>query len=454
MERFDLIVIGGGPAGYLAAERAGEQSLKTLLVEKREVGGVCLNEGCIPTKTLLHAAKLLEYAGKKSQSYGVRCTGVQFDHAAAVRKKNEVVAALVGGVKSTLRKKNVQVVYAQASIARQNGIFEVQAGDAAYASPNVLIASGSNPVLPPIPGLSDALDRGAAMTSREMLDAAEAPGRLCVVGGGVIGLEMASYFQSAGSRVTVIEMMEGIGGEIDPDASAVLRGTLEEKGVAFHLGSRVTEILNNTVAFEKTGEKHQLSYDRLLVSTGRKPALDIPGLQATGVLIKDGAIVTDGQCKTNVPGLYAAGDVNGKYMLAHVAYREAEAAVNNILGKPDAVDYSAVPGVIYTQPEVAFAGITAKQASGRGIAAAEKKVSINFSGRHIAESGISNGFAKLVIDDKKGILLGAVLVSAYASEIIYSLSLMIQNKIPVESIQRTMFPHPAVSEIIKEALYS
>ena len=190
------------------------------------------------------------------------------------------------------------------------------------------------------------------------------------------------------------------------------------------------------------------------MSTGRKPALDIPGLQATGVLIKDGAIVTDGQCKTNVPGLYAAGDVNGKYMLAHVAYREAEAAVNNILGKPDAVDYSAVPGVIYTQPEVAFAGITAKQASGRGIAATEKKVSINFSGRHIAESGISNGFAKLVIDDKKGILLGAVLVSAYASEIIYSLSLMIQNKIPVESIQRTMFPHPAVSEIIKEALYS
>lgn len=230
-----------------------------------------------------------------------------------------------------------------------------------------------------------------------------------------------------------------------------MQENLQKSGVVFHLGSKVTDFSENSATFENNGEQ-QLSYDQLLVCVGRKPAIDLQGLTETGVYIRDGAIVTDEGMRTNIPGLYAAGDVNGKYLLAHVAYREAEVAVNNILGMPDAIDYSAVPGVIYTQPEVAFAGLSLKKAEEIGADAFEKKVSINMSGRHVAENGLSNGLIKLVIDRKKGILLGVVIVSSYASEIIYSLSLIIQNKIPLESVKRTMFPHPTVCEILKEAL--
>ena len=252
----------------------------------------------------------------------------------------------------------------------------------------------------------------------------------------------------------MIEMLDKIGGEMDTEAANVLQGNLERSGVVFRLGCRVKDVSDNTVAFEKDGKEQRLPYDKLLISVGRKPVVDMEGLQETGVLIGNGAVVTDESMRTNIPGMYAAGDVNGKFLLAHVAYREAEVAVNNMAGASDRMDYSAVPGVIYTQPEVAFAGIGLKEAAAQGMDAVEKKASVNMSGRHIAENGLSNGFIKLVVDRKKGVLLGATMVSAYASEIIYSLSLIIQNRIPLDAVKKTMFPHPTVCEVIKEALFS
>jgi dihydrolipoamide dehydrogenase len=454
MDLFDVIVIGGGPAGYLAAERAGEAGLATLLVEKREVGGVCLNEGCIPTKTLLNAAKIFDVAGNKGAQYGVQCGNMGFDHATVIKKKDEVVGTLVGGVKIALKKKKVKVVYADASLSRRDGSFEVLSGSEVYTGKNVLIATGSAPAFPPLKGLAGGMQDGSILTSREMLDLKSVPKNLAVIGGGVIGLEMAAYYSAVGSRVAVIEMLDKIGGELDAEAAEVLQGNLERSGVVFRLGCRVKDVSDRTVAFEKDGKEQQLSYDKLLISAGRKPVVDMEGLKETGVLIQNGAIVTDESMRTNIPDMYAAGDVNGKFLLAHVAYREAEVAVNNMAGASDRMDYSAVPGVIYTQPEVAFAGISLKEAAAQGMDAAEKKASVNMSGRHIAENGLSNGFIKLVVDRKKGVLLGAIMVSAYASEIIYSLSLIIQNKIPLDAVKKTMFPHPTVCEVIKEALFS
>jgi len=454
MEMYDVIIIGGGPAGYLAAERAEQAGLKTLLAEKRELGGVCLNEGCIPTKTLLYTAKALGYANEKGKRLGILCDNAVLDHTVAIERKQEVVGTLVGGIKQMLKRKGVKVIHAAASVKRENGLFTVKCGEETYAGKSILIATGSVPVIPKINGLAQAMEEGGVITSREMLDLKEIPKKMVIVGGGVIGLEMAAYCNAAGSSVTVVEMMDHIGGEIDGEALALLQKILQKKGIEFYLGSKVVDVSNNEATIETDGQVQKVPYDRLLLSAGRKPMSEIGGLKELGVLMSNGAIVTDELCKTNVEDVYAAGDVNGKYMLAHVAYREAEAAINNIAGISDAVDYSAIPGVIYTDPEVAFTGMTEQQAKEKGIRIAVKKVSVNMSGRHVAENGVSDGFCKLVVDDKKGIVLGATVVSAYASEIIYALTLMIQNKIPVDSIKRTIFPHPTVCEVIREAIFS
>ena len=318
----------------------------------------------------------------------------------------------------------------------------------------MILATGSEPVIPGIPGVSEGILDGSVLTSREILDLKEIPKELVIVGAGVIGIEMAAYFNIAGSRVTVVEMLEQAGGPIDKDAAEVLQKELEKKGIRFHMKSRVCDVSNNTALVGQDGKQIKLPYDKLLMCVGRKAVTDVPGLTELGVYTERGAIVTDERCQTNIPGLYAAGDVNGKYMLAHVAYREAEVAVNNIIGIADWMDYSAIPGVIYTQPEVSFAGLTEQQARDTGMDIQIKKVTINMSGRHIAEHGMSEGFCKLVIDRKKQIIVGASLVSAYASEIIYAVTLMIQNKIPLESIRRSVFPHPTVCEIIREAVFS
>ncbi len=272
------------------------------------------------------------------------------------------------------------------------------------------------------------------------------------MGAGVIGLEMAEYFNSAGSRVTIIEMMDKIGGEIETDAAGVLQDELTKKGISFNLKSKVISVSGGKATFEKDGKEQSVAYEKLLLSVGRKASLE--GLEALGLYTERGALVTDGCCATNIAGVYAAGDVNGRYMLAHVAYREAEAAVNNILGQSDTVDYNAVPSVIYTDPEIACAGISEQKALAEGRSISVRSVSVNMSGRHVAERGLGDGFCKLIIDKKLDIIIGATLVCTYASEIIYALSLMIQNKIPIDSIKKTIFPHPTVCEIIKEAVFS
>lgn len=454
MKQYDVAVIGGGPAGYLAAERASEAGLSTLLVEKREVGGVCLNEGCIPTKTLLYSGKLYEYASGEGKTFGVTCRDAQLHHEEVVKRKETVIKTLVGGVSAALKRKKADVVYAKASIRKETQGFVISCESNEFLAKTVILATGSEPVIPGIPGVSEGILNGSVLTSREILDLKEIPKELVIVGAGVIGIEMAAYFNIAGSRVTVVEMLEQAGGSIDKDAAKVLQKELEKKGIRFHMKSRVCDVSNNTALVGQDGKQIKLPYDKLLMCVGRKAVTDVPGLTELGVYTERGAIVTDERCQTNIPGLYAAGDVNGKFMLAHVAYREAEVAVNNIIGIADWMDYSAIPGVIYTQPEVSFAGLTEQQARDTGMDIQIKKVTINMSGRHIAEHGMSEGFCKLVIDRKKQIIVGASLVSAYASEIIYAVTLMIQNKIPLESIRRSVFPHPTVCEIIREAVFS
>ncbi len=446
---YDLIVLGGGPAGYLAAERAGHAGLKVLLIEKRALGGVCLNEGCIPSKAFLNSAKVFDYA-KHSEQYGVSVTGASIDHSAVVARKNKVVKTLVSGIAALMKANKVTVVSGEGKIVGKN---KVAVGDTVYEGKNLLVCTGSEAVVPGIPGLKEAMEAGTVLTNREILDITQIPNELVVIGGGVIGLEMASYFNSAGSRVTVIEMLPNIAGATDREISDILLKNYQAKGVDFKLNSKVLAVKNDTVVYEHEGKTYSVHADKVLLSIGRRPVTQGIGLESIGVYCERGAIVTDAAGQTNVAGMYAAGDVNGKSMLAHTAYREAEVAVNNILGKKDIMRYNAIPAVVYTNPEVGAVGETEQSAREKGLDIEVLTKSMMYSGRYVAENMSGDGICKIILDKKRRTVLGVHMIGSYASEIIYGAALMIETQMRVDDIKELVFPHPTVCEMIRETIF-
>ena len=450
---YDLIILGGGPAGYNAAERAGSAGLKTLVIEERALGGVCLNEGCIPTKTLLYSAKIYDYA-KHGADYGVTFGSASIDHGFVVNRKNKVVKQLVSGVGAKMKKAGVEVVNATAFIkGRDADGFIVAAGDKEYVGKQLLIATGSSPALPPIDGLADSLKSGFALTNREVLDLKDIPKTIVVVGGGVIGLEMASYFNSVGSKVYVLEMLDHIAGATDREISELLKKEYAKRGVEFILGAKVTSIKNNSVSYEKDSKVNVIEADYALVSIGRRARTQGIGCENIGLKLERGAIVTNEYGKTNVPGVWAAGDVNGKSMLAHTAYREGEVCINNILGKKDRINYNSIPAVIYTNPEVASVGETSETVKEKGIDARVETLTLKYSGRYIAENEHGNGILKLIINNEHNNIIGLHMIGSYASEIIYGAAMMVETEMRVTDIQKLVFPHPTVCEVIREAMF-
>lgn len=453
MQQFDLIVIGGGPAGYLAGERAGAAGLRVAVFEERALGGVCLNEGCIPTKTLLNSAKLYDHA-RHSEAYGITSDGARLDHKAVIARKDRVVAKLVAGVQAKLKRNKVTVINARATITgRDETGFLVEADREQYNAGKILLATGSGPIIPGIPGVREGLASGFVMTSREILDLTEVPERLVIIGGGVIGLEMASYFNVAGAKVTVVEMLDHVGGALDPELSAGLRKAYEKQGMEFRLGCKVTAVEKNGVRVAAADGEQIVEADKVLLCIGRRASIDGLGLENIGVLVERGAVVTDENMRTNVSGVYAAGDVNGKSMLAHTAYREAEVAVNHMLGKRDRMRYHAIPSVIYTNPEVASVGETGESATKKGLLVKTVKLPMIYSGRYLAEVEDGDGFCKLVVDTAYDCLLGVQLMGSYASEMIFGAGLMIETEMKIDDIKELVFPHPTVSEIIRETLF-
>lgn len=453
MSQFDLIVIGGGPAGYLAGERAGAAGLRVAVFEERALGGVCLNEGCIPSKTLLNSAKIYSYA-LHGEKYGVTATGAKLNHETVVARKDKVVAKLAAGVTAKLKHNKVTVIQSRAKIAGRDGNgFVVEADGERYGAGKLLLAAGSKPVVPPIPGLKEGLASGFVVTSREILDLTEVPKRLVVIGGGVIGLEMASYFNTAGAEVTIVEMLDKIAGATDAEMSESLYKAYEKQGIKFKLGCKVTGVEKGGVACVAADGEQVVAADKVLLCIGRRAAADDLGLDTVGVLVERGAVVTDEHMRTNVAGIYAAGDINGKMMLAHTAYREAEVAVNHMLGKRDVMRYSAIPSVIYTNPEVAGVGETSESAKEKGFAVKTVKLPMSYSGRYLAEVEGGDGMCKLVVDTAHSRLLGAHIMGSYASEMIYGVGLMIETEMKIDDIKELVFPHPTVSEIIRETLF-
>lgn len=453
MELFDLIVIGGGPGGYLCAERAAQGGMKVALFEERALGGTCLNEGCVPTKTLLNSAKLYRHA-TESEAFGVTAEKVTLDHAKVVERKNKVVKTLVSGVKGTMKSCKVTVIDKKAVIeGRAEGGFAVKAGDETYTGKRLVIASGSETVVPPVTGLKEGIASGFVVTNREVLDRKELPKELVVIGGGVIGLEMACYFASVGVHVTVIEMMPKIAGPTDPAICKVLMDEYGKRGMEFKLSCKVLEVTKDSVLYEEAGEKKEVKCDLVLLSAGRKPFTQGLGLEKLGLEMNRAAIVTDSHLCTNVAGVYAIGDCNGKLMLAHTAYREAEVAVNHMLGVKDEMRYNVIPSVIYTDPEVASVGETAESAKAKGLEVKEVELPMIYSGRYVAENENGKGFIKLVVDTNRNCLIGCHMVGSYASEIIMTAAMMVDTELPPQRLKKLVFPHPTVGEIIREAMF-
>jgi len=451
--QYDLIVLGGGPGGYLAAERAGAAGLHTLLVEKRYIGGVCLNEGCIPTKALLYSAKIFEHC-RHGEAYGVSCGEAVLHHEAVLDRKDKIVKKLVAGVNASLKKNSVDVKMNEGVIVGKNadGI-QVSLGNEVHTGKYLIISTGSQPVLPPIPGLMEAVDSGFALTSGGILQMKELPARLVIIGGGVIGLEMAAYYSSAGSQVTVIELLPKIAGTMDGEISSLLQKNLERRDVTFHLGAKAVEVKTGAVVMEKNGASTQLDCDKVLLSIGRKASTQGIGLEALQVVTHGGNIVVDEQCLTNVTNVYAVGDCNGRSMLAHTAYRQAEVAVNTILGKRDRMRYNAIPGIIYTDPEIGTVGLTREGAESAGIDTVAVTLPMNYAGRYMVENERGDGICKLVFDRKHKTLIGAHVIGGPASEFILSCGILIETEMTLSHMKELVFPHPTVCEIIREAMF-
>jgi dihydrolipoamide dehydrogenase len=440
---YDLIILGAGPGGYVAAERAGAAGLKTLIIEKAHLGGVCLNAGCIPTKTLLSAAKTYAHA-LESESIGVTVKEAVFHLDKAMAWKAKVIETLQKGIAAMMKRGGVEVVQGEGRLVSAN---TVKVGSADYQAKAIIIATGSSSVVPPIPGIKNP----KVLTSTELLSISEMPKKLVIVGGGIIGMEFASFFSMLGVEVTVVEMMDEIIPVLDKEFAAALRKALPK--VKFELGAKVEEFSDSGVTYSRGGEKKTVPADLVLLSIGRRPNTAGMGFEEAGLEMTKTGIKTDECMRTNLPGVYAVGDVTGRSLLAHSASRMGEIAVTTILGKKDHWRGNAIPWVVFSTPEVAGCGMTEAEAVAKGIEVVTAKVPMRVSGRYLAEHPKENGICKVVAEKSSGVILGVNILGTGCSEIIAGAALMIESELRVKDVREIVFPHPTVSEVVREALF-
>lgn len=448
---YDIAIIGGGPGGYVAAIYAGKKKAKVALVEKGELGGTCLNRGCIPTKSLIHGANLLQ-AIKSAKDFGITADNVNIDWDKLQKKTSRIVKTLTKGVENLLKANNVTVMQGRAKLSRKNTIeISGETGQSTITADNIILATGSVPTLVPIPGK----ELQNVMTSDQALFLGEIPSSILIIGGGVIGLEIGYVYNSFGCRITVVEMLAEILPRQDKEISLELKKQLERQGIEIYTDSMVRKIrekdgILQTVIETKEGTK-TVDSEKILMATGRAPAVD--AFKDIGLHIEKSGVVVDEYLKTNIDNIYAVGDVTGKSMLAHVASHQGITAVKKILGENEKIDYKAIPSCVYTSPEVASVGMTEDEARrlfrdnirvGRFPYAASGKAKT---------LGEVNGFVKIISESKYNEILGVHIVGPSATELIAEAVLAIKLECTAEELANTIHAHPTLSEATMEAAF-
>ena len=443
---YDCAVIGGGPGGYEAAVLAGKLGLKTVLVEKRDLGGTCLNRGCIPTKALLHSAEVYNEA-KNAASLGVNIEGVSFDYAKMAANKENVTKKLRNGIGGLLKACKVTVIKGEAKLTGKHS-FVVDGKETTVK--NIILATGSEPARIPIPGI----DKPGVVNSDGVLASDKCPESVVIIGGGVIGIEFATLFNTLGKKVTVVEMLPKIMGPTDDEVSKLMMTVLKKRGVEFHLNAKVVSIEDGMkVVYEEDGKTCEAPGEQVVVAIGRRPVTKDLGFEAAGVKMTErGFVEIDDHCRTNVENIYAIGDITGKIQLAHVASAQGHCAVANCAGEDKTLNYNIVPSCIYTTPEIAQVGMTEKECKDKGLNIKVGNFNIAGNGRSMI-MGENQGFAKIVTDARTGEIYGAAIMAPRATDMISEVSAVMKSEGTIEELADTIHPHPTVSEIIMEAAH-
>ena len=448
MTTTDLIIIGAGPGGYHTAGYAAKHGLKVIIIEKGELGGTCLNEGCIPTKCFAHDADLYR------NPLVAKCGG-EVEFKPILERKNQVVAQLVSGIGTLLSQPGITLMKGEAHFINAH---TVEIGEEQYTAKNIMIATGSQSKILPFMRNNPSIGSNV-MTSTELLNIDYVPRRLCIIGAGVIGMEFASAFQTFGSEVTVIEFLKECLPPIDSDIAKRMRKALEKRGIKFYMQSGVQDIRTTkgadgnytaVVTFERKGQRVELEADVVLVATGRAAYMDNLNVEAAGVAFDRKGITVDDNMQTNVPGIYAIGDVNGRMLLAHAAEAQGLRAVNHILGKADSIRLDVVPSAIFTYPEAACVGPTEGQLKENGTAYTVRKSFYRSNGKAVAMEE-TEGLLKLLVGED-GKLLGCHAYGAHAADIVQEVSALICRNTTVDELHDIIHIHPTLSEILLDAV--
>lgn len=444
---FDATVIGAGPGGYVAAIRCAQLGLKTAVIESADVGGTCLNRGCIPTKALLHSAEIYETIAKEAAGAGVHVDNLTVNYSEVYDRKEWVVKRMRGGVEKLLKGRKVIIIKGRAVL---KGAHTILVDGKEYTSDKIILATGAEPARIPIPGI----DGEGVLNSNGVLSSDKLPEKVVIIGGGVIGIEFATLYNSFGKKVVIVEALPRIMNTMDEDASAVMTDVLRSKGIEIHVNAKVTEIkAGPVVAYDENGKTGEASGDLVIVAIGRRPVTKDIGLEAAGVRVSDrGFVEVNDALQTSVPNIYAIGDITGKAQLAHVASAQALVAAANAAGGNKTMAYNIIPAVIYSNPEVASVGLTEAEAKAKGLHVKTGFFSAAGNGRSVI-LGQTDGFIKLVTEAATGEILGAVIVGPHASDMIAEIAAAMKAEATVEEIADTIHPHPSVSEIIMEAAH-
>ena len=436
----DLIIIGGGPGGYRAAAHAAEAGMNVTLIEEAHLGGTCLNCGCIPTKTLCRNAEIIDTL-RKADTFGLSGLSYTLDFARVMERKREVVSTLREGVETLLRSRGVTVVQGTAHFTAPH---EVLVGDSVFTAPHIIIATGSEAKLLPIPGI----DHPKVVSSTELLDITAPPHRLCIVGAGVIGMEFASIFNSLGTEVTVVEYLRECLPMLDSDIAKRLRQVLARRGVAFIMQAAVQQVSDAGVEYERKGKRATVEADLILMATGRVPRTASLQLERAGIATERGCIVTDEHLQTNVEGVYAIGDVNGRTMLAHAATAQGLHVVNRLLGRTVTIRLDLVPAAIFTHPEAACVGLTEDACKAQGITYTCHKGYYRANGKAVAMDE-TEGMVKLLADGD-GCLIGCHIYGTHAADMVQEVTALMTTNGTLEQLRDIIHIHPTVNELLTE----